>query len=92
MPESIFMLHRLRAAGGRGNGDGVKKTRSRDRAIRAIPALEANAELQANVDVCQRIVSSTCSFLCQISKAFQLPVCVDQMDMVVIYLFILLDR
>ncbi|XP_043720457.1 probable serine/threonine-protein kinase At1g54610 [Telopea speciosissima] len=40
---------RLRAAA-KGNGDGVKKTRSRDRAVRAYPAPEANAELQANLD------------------------------------------
>ncbi|XP_043708735.1 probable serine/threonine-protein kinase At1g54610 isoform X2 [Telopea speciosissima] len=40
---------RLRAAG-RANGDGVKKTRARDRAVRAYPAPEANAELQANLD------------------------------------------
>ncbi|KAJ6816758.1 putative protein kinase superfamily protein [Iris pallida] len=46
---------RLRAAGGRANGgrthgDGTKKTRTRDRATRAFPAPEANAELQANLD------------------------------------------
>ncbi|XP_068660763.1 probable serine/threonine-protein kinase At1g54610 [Aristolochia californica] len=42
---------RLRAAGGRANGDGVKKARARERPARAaIPAPEANAELQANLD------------------------------------------
>ncbi|XVE82054.1 hypothetical protein DITRI_Ditri15bG0115700 [Diplodiscus trichospermus] len=43
---------RLRAAGaGRANVDGVKKkARPRGRAVRAIPAPEANAELQANLD------------------------------------------
>ncbi|KAG9459791.1 hypothetical protein H6P81_004299 [Aristolochia fimbriata] len=41
---------RLRAAGGRANGDGVKKARARDRPARAVPAPEANAELQANLD------------------------------------------
>ncbi|KAJ6848564.1 putative protein kinase superfamily protein [Iris pallida] len=41
---------RLRAAGGRANGDGTKKSRARDRAPRAVPAPEANAELQANLD------------------------------------------
>ncbi|PIA61660.1 hypothetical protein AQUCO_00300886v1 [Aquilegia coerulea] len=41
---------RLRAAGGKANGEGVKKTRTRERAVRAIPAPEANAELQANLD------------------------------------------
>ncbi|WOG83366.1 hypothetical protein DCAR_0102541 [Daucus carota subsp. sativus] len=40
---------RLRATG-KSNADGVKKTRTRDRAPRAIPAPEANAELQANLD------------------------------------------
>ncbi|CAN6206405.1 unnamed protein product [Urochloa humidicola] len=40
---------RLRAAGGRANGDGTRKTRTRDRP-RAAPAPEANAELQANID------------------------------------------
>ncbi|XP_038721085.1 probable serine/threonine-protein kinase At1g54610 isoform X2 [Tripterygium wilfordii] len=39
---------RLRAAG-RANPDGIKKTR-RERPIRTIPAPEANAELQANLD------------------------------------------
>lgn len=42
---------RLRAAG-RNNADGAKKARMRDRTARAIPAPEANAELQANIDVC----------------------------------------
>ncbi|ONM26010.1 hypothetical protein Zm00014a_038604 [Zea mays] len=40
---------RLKAAGGRANGDGTRKTRTRDRP-RAVPAPEANAELQANID------------------------------------------
>ncbi|KAF7007276.1 hypothetical protein CFC21_022224 [Triticum aestivum] len=40
---------RLRAAGSRPNGDGARKTRTRDRP-RAVPAPEANAELQANID------------------------------------------
>uniref|UniRef100_A0AA96SJC9 [RNA-polymerase]-subunit kinase n=1 Tax=Phyllostachys edulis TaxID=38705 RepID=A0AA96SJC9_PHYED len=40
---------RLRAAGGRANGDGARKTRTRDRP-RAVPAPEANAELQVNID------------------------------------------
>ncbi|PWZ27934.1 putative serine/threonine-protein kinase [Zea mays] len=39
----------LKAAGGRANGDGTRKTRTRDRP-RAVPAPEANAELQANID------------------------------------------
>ncbi|KAE8736021.1 inactive beta-amylase 9 [Hibiscus syriacus] len=36
------------------NIDGVKKTRPRDPAVRAIPAPEANAELQPNLDACRR--------------------------------------
>ncbi|KAL0367670.1 UNVERIFIED_CONTAM: putative serine/threonine-protein kinase [Sesamum radiatum] len=40
---------RLRAAG-KAQADVVKKTRTRDRGMRAIPAPEANAELQANID------------------------------------------
>lgn len=43
---------RLRAAG-KSNADGVRKTRTRERSARAIPAPDANAELQTNVDVCQ---------------------------------------
>ena len=43
---------RLRAVG-KASADGVKKARSRDRVARAIPAPEANAELQANLDVSQ---------------------------------------
>ncbi|KAL2470318.1 putative serine/threonine-protein kinase [Abeliophyllum distichum] len=40
---------RLRATG-RANAEGVKKTRTRERPMRAIAAPEANAELQANID------------------------------------------
>nr|GMD42108.1 probable serine/threonine-protein kinase At1g54610 [Ipomoea batatas] len=40
---------RLRAAN-KAQGDGTKRTRHRDRAVRAIPAPDANAELQANID------------------------------------------
>ncbi|XP_071737295.1 probable serine/threonine-protein kinase At1g54610 isoform X2 [Rutidosis leptorrhynchoides] len=40
---------RLRAAG-KTNADGVKKSRPRERHARPMPALEANAELQANID------------------------------------------
>ncbi|XP_011015566.1 PREDICTED: probable serine/threonine-protein kinase At1g54610 [Populus euphratica] len=35
---------------GKASADGMKKARSRDRVARAIPAPEANAELQANLD------------------------------------------
>ncbi|KAL8486284.1 hypothetical protein ACS0TY_023117 [Phlomoides rotata] len=40
---------RIRAVG-KSHGDAGKKTRSRDRGMRAMPAPEANAELQANID------------------------------------------
>ena len=43
---------RLRATS-KANPDGVRRSRQRDRAMRGIPAPEANAELQANLDVCQ---------------------------------------
>lgn len=54
--------------GGRGNG-GVRKTRPRGRALKAIPAIEANAELQANLDVRHISCCLYLFFLCQISKA-----------------------
>ncbi|XP_042395701.1 probable serine/threonine-protein kinase At1g54610 [Zingiber officinale] len=41
---------RLRAAGGKAQANGSQKIRTRDRAPRAVPAPEANAELQANID------------------------------------------
>ncbi|GAV64218.1 Pkinase domain-containing protein [Cephalotus follicularis] len=40
---------RLRTAS-KAQADGAKKTRTRDRAVRGIPAPEANAELQSNLD------------------------------------------
>ncbi|CAH9145240.1 unnamed protein product [Cuscuta epithymum] len=40
---------RLRATN-KAQGDGTKRSRHRDRAVRAIPAPDANAELQANID------------------------------------------
>lgn len=40
---------RVRAVG-RAHADGVKKTRPRGRGVRAMPAPEANAELQSNID------------------------------------------
>ncbi|KAG6505326.1 hypothetical protein ZIOFF_037681 [Zingiber officinale] len=45
---------RLRAAGGKAQANGSQKIRTRDRAPRAVPAPEANAELQANIDVRQK--------------------------------------
>uniref|UniRef100_A0ACD5WXS4 Uncharacterized protein n=1 Tax=Avena sativa TaxID=4498 RepID=A0ACD5WXS4_AVESA len=46
---------RSRTAGGRANGDGASKARTRDRP-RGVPAPEANAELQVNIDK-RRLVS-----------------------------------
>ena len=47
---------RLRA-GGKTNANGVKKPRTRERAMRKMHAPEANAELQANLDV--RLISQS---------------------------------
>ena len=47
------MINSSRAAGGRANGDGANKARTRDRP-RGVPAPEANAELQVNIDVCSK--------------------------------------
>lgn len=48
----FLFLHRQRALSGKGNaGDASKKARGRDRGDRAVPAPEANAELQINLDV-----------------------------------------
>ena len=46
-------MFRLRAAG-KAHADGAKKHRTRERTTKAIPAPEANAELQPNIDVCKR--------------------------------------
>lgn len=48
--------------------DGSKKHRTRDRAVKAFPAPEANAELQSNIDVCENkllifIITSTLMML-----------------------------
>lgn len=53
----IFYPYRLRAAN-KPQADGAKKTRTRDRAVRAMPAPEANAELQSNLDVRQYTAST----------------------------------
>lgn len=47
----FVLCFRLRAAS-RAQGDSARKTRPRDRGVRAMPAPEANAELQSNIDVC----------------------------------------
>lgn len=49
---SMFYDYRLRAAG-KANAGGAKKSRTRDRCAKGIQVPEANAELQANIDVCQ---------------------------------------
>ena len=48
---SICLDYSLSAAG-KANADGVKKSRPRERVGRGIAVPEANAELQANIDVC----------------------------------------
>lgn len=45
-----FIACRLRAAS-KAQGDNKKRQRMRDRAVRAFPAPEANAEVQANINV-----------------------------------------
>jgi len=46
-------LYRQRGVNGKANAsDTARRVRTRDRAGRAIPAPEANAELQTNLDVC----------------------------------------
>lgn len=62
-----LMINSLRAAGGRVNGEGARKTRTRERP-RAVPAPEANAELQANIDVCAFfwLISVAHLFICMI--------------------------
>nr|GMD63583.1 probable serine/threonine-protein kinase At1g54610 [Ipomoea batatas] len=56
---------RLRVAGRR-NADVVRRSRQRDRATKAIPAPEANAELQANIDVC--LLNFTTATICDIAS------------------------
>lgn len=48
---------RLKAGGGKANGDGTRKHHNRDRPSRAVPAPEANAEVQANLDQRRRLIS-----------------------------------
>lgn len=53
---SFLILHLLpflfrQKGGGKSNANGGRKTRHRERTGRAMPAPEANAELQANLDV-----------------------------------------
>jgi len=48
----MFHFCRSRAAG-KANAAGVKKSRPRDRSGRGIPVPDSNAEMQANIDVCQ---------------------------------------
>ncbi|XP_064995654.1 probable serine/threonine-protein kinase At1g54610 isoform X1 [Musa acuminata AAA Group] len=48
---------RLKNGGGKANVNGTKKTRARDRTTRAVPAPEANAELQVNIDQRRRLIT-----------------------------------
>lgn len=45
-------MFRSRAASKAHADGGKKKHRTRERAVKAFPAPEANAELQTNIDVC----------------------------------------
>lgn len=51
----LSIIHfRQRGLNGKAHAvDGTKKVRNRDRVSRAMPAPEANAELQTNLDVCE---------------------------------------
>lgn len=54
LTDDIDFSLRQRGLSGKANAvDGARRVRHRDRAGRAIPAPEANAEIQANLDVCQ---------------------------------------
>jgi len=49
----LFTILRQKAVSGKTNAvDGAKRVRVRERSL-AIPAPEANAEIQTNLDVCQ---------------------------------------
>lgn len=60
--ELNLLLHLCRQrAANKVHADGPKRTRARDRAVRAFPAPDANAELQSNLDVC-----NSCTISCVI--------------------------
>lgn len=66
MDDFPFIL-RQKVLNGKANAvDGAKRVRIRERG-RAIPAPEANAEIQTNLDV-----SQTCSYICLLSTYFVL--------------------
>ncbi|EOA34970.1 hypothetical protein CARUB_v10020055mg [Capsella rubella] len=48
---------RRQRAASKAQGDGARKNRHRDRSSRALPAPEANAELQSNVDQRRRLIT-----------------------------------
>lgn len=48
--------------------DGNRRVRARDRGGRAVPAPEANAELQANLDVCLDNLRVFCFFALTASR------------------------
>lgn len=65
-------MFRVRAAG-KAQADGPKKHHTRDRAAKAFPAPEANAELQSNIDVRSKrvlisIITSILETLCFVYK------------------------
>lgn len=62
----VSFVHRQRALSGKGNVvENSKRVRGRDRGDRAVPAPEANAELQVNLDVSR------------ISFSFNVSNCID---------------
>lgn len=48
----VFFLRQRGLSGKANAGDGARRVKVRDRVGRAVPAPEANAEIQANLDVC----------------------------------------
>lgn len=52
----VFLLRQRGLSGKANAGDGARRVKVRDRVGRAIPAPEANAEIQANLDVCDRFM------------------------------------
>ena len=53
-PLNLSVSTRQRALAGKTHGDTSKKVNFRDRKSRAVPAPEANAELQENIQVCKK--------------------------------------
>ena len=65
-PLNLFISTRLRALAGKTRGDTSKKVNIRDRKSRAVPAPEANAELQENIQVCKKQIHIVCKIINEI--------------------------